>query len=288
MVASLYRPGYADSTFMQQKIKNQIIGLTLTVLTCLGLIAALWLEIHLLNRFGDAGISLIVHPADVLVGMTIYLKTSIDFAIFIGRLMDKNQGLKGRIGIEIGTSLGNAAGTMAILLLWVFFRRIDWLLAIMIVLAALVLLRLAQDGLEHADTKNKSLKKFITAFDTVLSKVNNVIDPFLSKIVPSNRLAIKTKRTLLGLLTMSFTIPFILGLDDFAGYVPLFKVVNIFGFSIGVFVGHMLLVMFLFLSPEKTTKLVKNAVISVIGSIAFVILSGWGLYEAFKLLFLHH
>ena len=40
-----------------------------------------------------------------------------------------------------------------------------------------------------------------------------------------------------------------LGLDDFAGYVPLFNVVNVFGFAIGVFSGHMVLNAFLYVSP---------------------------------------
>jgi hypothetical protein len=87
---------------------------------------------------------------------------------------------------------------------------------------------------------------------------------------------------------VSFTVPFILGLDDFAGYVPLFNVVNVFGFAIGVFLGHMVLNIFLYLSPKRTIQAVKNPIISLVGSIAFVLLAGWGLFEAYKLLFLHH
>lgn len=277
---------------MKRKLRDQIIALVITVLTCGVLIATIWLEIKLLNNFTDEKIKLHVRIPDVLIGLTIYLKTSIDFAIFIGRLMDKNPGLKNRIGIEIGTSVGNAVGTMAILLVWTFFKSVNWLLAIMILLAALVLLRLAQDSLEHVDIKDSNypsyFKKFVSGFENILMKVNNVIDPFLSKIVPTGNLNPSARNSFFALLAMSFTVPFILGLDDFAGYVPLFNVVNVFGFSIGVFVGHMLLVIFLYLSPTKTTKLVKNAVISVIGSIAFILLAGWGILEAFKLLFLHH
>jgi cadmium resistance protein CadD (predicted permease) len=73
---------------------------------------------------------------DVLVGITIYLKTSIDFAIFIGRLMQKYQGWKNRIMIEIGTALGNITGTLVILVLWDIFREVKFLMAIMIVIAA--------------------------------------------------------------------------------------------------------------------------------------------------------
>jgi hypothetical protein len=90
-----------------------------------------------------------------------------------------------------------------------------------------------------------------------------------------------------GLFIASFTIPFILGLDDFAGYVPLFSIVNVFGFSIGVFLGHMILNMALFIAPAKTIKAVKNPIISLAGSVVFVGLGLWGLFEVAKLLFLH-
>lgn len=82
--------------------------------------------------------------------------------------------------------------------------------------------------------------------------------------------------------------PFILGLDDFAGYVLLFNIVNVFGFGIGVFLGHMVLNIFLCISPKRTIQAVKNPLIAFIGSVAFIILACWGFYEAFKLLFLHH
>lgn len=245
----------------------------------------------MLNKVTSEKILLHVRLGDVLVGLTIYLKTAIDFAIFIGRLMDKNPGLKGRIGIEIGTALGNAVGTFAILLIWTFFKEVNWLLAIMIIIAALVLVRLAQDSLDHVNTKNpnypKWFSKLTTIFDNFLRLANRMFEPILSKVLPSHSLKVEAKNTFLSLLVMSFTVPFILGLDDFAGYVPLFNIVNVFGFAIGVFVGHMILNIFLYISPSRTIKAVKNPIIALFGSIAFVLLAVWGFVEAYKLLFLH-
>lgn len=86
---------------------------------------------------------------------------------------------------------------------------------------------------------------------------------------------------------MSLTVPFILGLDDFAGYVPLFNIVNVFGFGIGVMLGHMILNIFLYISPKRTIRAVKNPIVSFVGSIAFIFLAVWGFIEAYKLLFLH-
>lgn len=276
----------------KNKIRNQLIALVLTVVTCVALVGLYWLVIVGINAFSSDDISLRIRFADVAIGLTIYLKTSIDFAIFIGRLMEKNRGLKGRIGIEIGTALGNAAGTMAILVIWSLFKEVSWLLAIMILLAALVLIRLAEDGLEHINAKNPRYPKWFSVFvifvEKTIMQINKRTSPLLGLIIPSNTLSVSTKRTFLALMSMSFTVPFLLGLDDFAGYVPLFNVVNVFGFGIGVFVGHMLLNVLLYISPEKTISVVKNALISFFGSLAFMALAVWGLIEAVKLIFGHH
>ena len=74
------------STFL----KDQLIPIGLTIIICSLLIAGLWLEINLINQILHTNISLKVRGVDVLVGLTIYLKTSIDFAIYIGNLMEKN------------------------------------------------------------------------------------------------------------------------------------------------------------------------------------------------------
>ncbi len=273
-------------------LRDQSIALTLTGLTCLGLIGLLWIEVHLLNRFTDEKISYSLRLQDVIVGLTIYLKTAIDFAIFIGRLMDANRGLKGRIGIEIGTALGNGLGTFAILALWAFFKEVNWLLAIMVIIAGFVLFRLAEDGLEHVDHEDTKyptwFRAFVRTFEKAITSINRITEPVLSRIVPSHSLKASTAASFAGLLSISFSVPFILGLDDFAGYVPLFNIVNVYGFAIGVFVGHMVLNIFLYLSPKRTIQAVKNPIISLFGSVAFVVLGIWGLIEAYKLLFLHH
>jgi hypothetical protein len=271
-----------------QYFREQSIALGLTVVTFVVLVGALWLEVNILNHRISDKISLTINPADVLIGATVYLKTAIDFVIFIAQLMSKNPGLKGRIGIEIGTALGNGIGTMLILLIWAFFKEVPWLLAVMIVVAALVLLRLAQDTLVHARNGRPRFERFINRFESGLASINKVTDPILSRIVPSQSMRIEHKRTFFALLAMAFTVPFVLGLDDFAGYVPLFSIVNVFGFSVGALMAHMFLNISLYLAPGRTIKAVKNPVLSLVGSLAFVGLAAWGLIEAFGLLFLNH
>lgn len=89
---------------------------------------------------------------------------------------------------------------------------------------------------------------------------------------------------MLGIFVLAVSIPFILGLDDFAGYIPLFSIVNVFGLATGVFIGHMLLNIALFSSPKITIQIVKNPILSFLGSLAFVDLALLGLVEAVKLL----
>lgn len=286
---------------MVEKIKKQYsqffpVAFALIVFGAISLLFLLWISI--INLLPGEKIILEIRWEDVVVGLTIYLKTSVDFALVIALLMKNFPGLKNRLAIETGTALGNALGTSVILVIWYLFKEVAWLLGGMVILASLVLLKLAQTSLEHLDeveeiessilkpeTKMDKIIQFLAKFlNNFLAPINKFLSPFLSKLVPE--LSFKTNQNLSfwGLLVTSFTVPFILGLDDFAGYVPLFNIVNVFGFGIGVFLGHCILNVFLFLNPSKTIEIVKNPVIAVIGSVVFIGLSFWGLYEAFHVL----
>jgi len=269
---------------------NQVVPLGLTNIVFVFGVFILWLGILILNKFiitREIIVPVLRWP-DIVIGLIIYLKTAIDFAIFIGRLMSKYPGWKNRIVIEVGTALGNITGTLAILLIWDLFREVRPLMALMIVIASLVLLRLAEEGLEHVRDKagnyKISLSGIVQTLDKILHTFNSLTGPVLNRIVPSIGIEDNKARGFSGLFFLGFTIPFILGLDDFAGYIPLFNVVNVFGFGTGVFLGHMLLNTALFISPKTTIKAVKNPIISFLGSIAFIGLAFWGLFEALKLL----
>lgn len=265
---------------------DKIVPLLLTFAVFAFFVSLLYVEIRFLNLFVISREPIVVRVllTDILIGMTIYLKTSIDFAIFIGRLMSRYPGWKNRVMIEIGTAAGNALGTFAILVVWDVFREVKFLMAAMIVVAALVLIRMAEDGLEHAVRGDKSYPLnffgWVEKFEKVIHLINKAVAPVLSRLIPNLSVSEKKRITYKGLFILSFTVPFILGLDDFAGYIPLFNVVNVFGFATGVFLGHMILNIFLFLSPAATIKIVKNPIISLVGSIAFVGLAIWGIVEA--------
>ena len=121
-----------------------------------------------------------------------------------------------------------------------------------------------------------------------LTKLNTLFNPILKYIVPQMHTDTKANLPFWRLIGFAFVVPFILGLDDFAGYVPLFDVVNVFGFATGVFAGHMVLNILLYISPRHTIEVIRNAYISFAGSIAFIGLAVWGLIEVVKLLMHAH
>lgn len=268
----------------------QLIPLGLTGVVMAALLALLHGAITIFNLIPSSEkILLEIRWVDVAIGGTIYLKTSIDFAIFIGRLMAANPGWRNRIAIEIGTAAGNAFGTILVIGLWVLLKDIDLLLALMVFIASLVLFELAHGSLEHfANWQGQGGVKKILFYlmHGILDPIKRIIDPLLRRVMPDLGKAMKGQTVLpwWPLLVFAMSVPFVLGLDDFAGYVPLFNVVNVYGFAIGVIGAHTILNIALFLSPTKTIDIVKNEVVSFLGALAFIGLGVYGLVEAGKII----
>jgi hypothetical protein len=271
---------------------QQVLPLSLTGVVFLVLAGLFYIVIYFLNLLpGTDEILLKIRWYDVLIGGTIYLKTSVDFAIFMGRLMTSNPGWKNRIAIEIGSAFGNGIGTIAVLIVWTFFKEVEWLLALLVLIASLVLFELAYASLEHFanwEGGGKIKRNLYWLMDNGLEMAIKFTQPVTRKILPDLGEKLKGSQSLpwKRLLFFSFSVPFILGLDDFAGYVPLFDIVNVYGFSIGVIGGHMLLNIAIFINPSATVKIVRNEWVSFLGALAFIGLGVWGLVEVVKI-FLH-
>jgi hypothetical protein len=273
---------------MKKFIIRQIIPITLTIITFLGLATLLYGLLLILDSL-HLSIPLVLdfRKREVLLGIVIYLKTAIDFAIFIGNLMHTNPGWKKRIAIEFGTAVGNAAGTFLILIVWTLFKELPLLMVVMIFIASVVLLRMAEESLEEFLKQRKSFIKIrmpVSMLQEQLNLFNKIFRPILRFFVPHLNLTKTKKLSFINLVVFSFTIPFILGLDDFAGYIPLFTIVNVFGFSLGVLLGHMLLTIGLFSFPKITVAVVKHPFVLVIGGVAFLGLGLYGFYESFQIL----
>lgn len=268
---------------------EQVIPIVLATVVFGTLAMALFFVIRLLNLVPTGNpISLDWRWRDVIVGATIYFKTSVDFAILIGYLMRANPGRKNRIAIELGTALGNGVGTILILCFWVIFKQLHFLLGLMILLSALVLFEMAQSGLEHFSSwgvKFGIKRKLYNFLKNILDFILGFTKPLTSKILPNFSKTLSGERSLkwTALLMFALTTPFILGLDDFAGYVPLFSIVNVFGFALGVMAAHMVLNIGLFANPDATIKFFKNQWISFAGTIAFMALATWAIIEAVRI-----
>lgn len=264
---------------------KQLTPIILTIVTFLGLCFLLFGFISLLN-FLPLGDKIVprLFLSDILVGLTIYLKTSVDFAIFIGKLMSKNPGWQKRIAIETGTALGNGIGTFFVLFIWTFFKEVPILMVIMIFTASLVLFKMAEEGLEELKISNFRFNDVLSYLLKILRPINLIFGPIVKFIIPNSKSSNGSQKTFFSLLLFSFTVPLILGLDDFAGYIPLFNIINVFGFAVGVFLGHMILNLALFASPQITINFVKKPFIIFFGSIAFVGIAFWGLWEIIQLL----
>ena len=269
---------------LKRLLIEQAIPIFLTFLTFLCLSTLLYGLLLILSSFKtNQPIILDFRRREVLFGIIIYLKTAIDFAIFTGNLMKTNPGWKKRIAIELGTAVGNGFGTFLILIVWTIFRNIPILMLVMIFLASIVLLRMAQESLEEFLKQRDSfikLKMPVSLLQDQLNIVNKIFRPILGFFVPNLNLTKTKKLSFLNLVIFSFTIPFVLGLDDFAGYIPLFTLINVFGFSIGILLGHMLLTIGLFAFPKKTVEVVKHPFVLVLGGLAFIGLGLYGFYES--------
>lgn len=273
---------------MRKAFIQQLVPILLTFLTFLVLSTLLYGLLLLLNSiFVQNQIILDFRKRDILIGIAVYLKTAIDFAIFIGNLMKTNPGWKKRIAIELGTAIGNAAGTFLILSIWVIFKQVPLLMALMVFVASVILFRMAQESFEEFLKQKESFIKMrrpAYLLQSQLNFVNQAFRPVLRFFVPN--LSLKAKKlSFLNLVIFSFTIPFILGLDDFAGYISLFSVINVFGFALGVLVGHMLLNIGLFAVPKKTVEIVTHPFVLIGGGFAFIALGAWGFIEVIRIIF---
>lgn len=273
---------------MSKKLIEKIIPGILALLTFLILSTLLyWALLFLDSLHLNYPVILDFRKREVIFGILIYLKTAIDFAIFMGNLMHTNPGWRKRIAIAFGTSIGNAFGTFLILIVWTLFKEIPALMTAGVFISSVILLKLAEENFEIFLKQKKSFIKIrmpVNLLQNQLDFVNNQFRPVLKFLVPDLNLTGTKKLSFINLIVFSFTIPFILGINDFAGYIPLFEYVNVFGFTLGVMLGHMLLTIGLFLLPKKTVGIVKHPVVLIGGGLAFLAIGIFGFFEAFKIL----
>jgi hypothetical protein len=275
---------------MKKIFIQKIIPVFLAVFTFLVLATTLYGILLLLTSLPlNYPIILDFRRREPLIGIAIYLKTAIDFAILMGNLMHTNPGWKKRVAIGLGTALGNAFGTFAMLTVWTLAKEFRILIVLFVFVSSVILLRLAEESLEEFLKQKKSfikidIRKPVSLLQEQLDFINKLFRPILRFFVTDLNLKKTQKLSFANLVIFSFTIPFILGFNDFSAYIPLFAYINVFGFTLGILLGHLLLTIGLFVFPKKTVVFVKHPLVLISGGLTFIAIALFGFYQAVQIL----
>lgn len=221
--------------------------------------------LHCLNTLGFIHLSTSIVGAQVVLGVIIYLKTAVDYALFVGSLMENNSGTPKRIAMNAGTSIGCFLGVTAIAVLWSFFQEVHWLMVVLLVIASMILFKLGDNSQQHFASLPASLRQPLQWFFALTRPVVEKITFFM----PESELSTGTASTV-RLFILSMIIPFALGADDLAGYMVLLTTYNIFSLLIGIYLGDALIDAALFANQEVTVRLVKNRWVSYFGAVFFI------------------
>lgn len=228
-------------------------------------VGATFVLLHTLNIVLPVQLTVTLLWGQVLLGVFIYLKTSVDYALFVGALMENNGGVKKRIAMNAGTSIGCFIGVTAIAVLWSFFQEIHWLMAILLVIAAMILFKLGDGSQQHFDSLPAVIRFPLRVFFDVTRPVVRLCTFFMpDSELQANSLGVRK------LFILSMVIPFALGADDLAGYMVLLTTVNIFSLLVGIYFGDALIDAALFANQELTVKIVKNRWVSYFGAVVFI------------------
>lgn len=246
-------------------MKKQLIPISLS----LGLFALFSASTYgillILNCFMSEPLALTLTIGQFLLGIFIYLKTSVDYALFVGGLMEQNPGIRNRIAMNIGTQIGCFIGVTAIVVIWSFFREIRWLMAILLVIAGMILIGLGDGSQEHFETLPGWAKRPLEGFFNLTRPLVQIFTFFMPESDMSPQ-AMKWGK----LFLVSGIIPFALGADDLAGYMVLLTATNVFSLLLGIYFGDAIIDIALFAKPEWTVAVVKNRWVAYLGALFFI------------------
>ena len=261
--------------------ENQIVPIVVSLGGAIVFVGLTFLTILLLNSVDGINnkINLEISFIQIFLGMFIYLKTAVDYAIFVGMMMEKNAGMYKRIAMNAGTSVGCYIGVSLILVLWYFFKEINWLMFILLIISGAVLLSLGDASQEHFGKINKMLKRPIELFFNFVRPVVKALTFFM----PEGNFKPKKMRVW-QLFLFSGLLPFLLGADDLAGYMALMNPINVFSLLIGIYFADAIIDILLFCNRNLTIKIVKNKWIIYIGTIFFIVLAFISFYGAIKII----
>jgi len=238
---------------------------------------------HLINPFSSEKIAIQLHPIDVFVGFFLYFVTAVDYALIVGRMQIANPGGKARFVMNVCTCVGCFAGVSLVLFLWGFAKEIDWFIIVLLIFAGSVMIKLAYESLDYfAEAKSiwKPLRQVTVGGVTFLHNLTQGLTFWIPELGSPK----VQKMSLLKLASWSFLLPFIIGLDDFVGYMGAMTIFNVFSLLIGIFFADVFIDVLIFTSPQITKRIVESAVLSFLASFAFLYLMYKSYSEAILLI----
>jgi hypothetical protein len=270
----------------------RLVNQLFPVVVCLSLLAffiwaSMWFITNWINPYSAEQISLRVQPVDAAVGFFLYFVTAVDYALIIGRMQNSNPGLQARFVMNVCTCVGCFVGVSLVLFVWGFAKEVDWLIIALMIFAGSVMVKLAHEGLEYFEDA-KSIPwifRSITAkLVTTLYTLTDSLTFWIPELASPN-----VKRVPIGQLAMwSFLLPFIIGLDDFVGYMGAMTIYNVFSLLVGIYMADILIDILIFISPATTKKVVQSAVLSLVATYAFLYLMYKSYSEAVMLMLHTH
>lgn len=231
----------------------------------------------LINPFSAEPILFQFHLTDFLVGFFLYFVTAIDYALIVGRMQVNNPSISARVIMNIFTCLGCFFGVSLVLFLWGFAKEIDWLIIALLIFAGSVMVKLSFEGLDYFRNDEHiwtPLRLLVVNSVTFL----HTFTQGLTFWIPELGRPSVARTSLRELAKWSFVLPFIIGLDDFVGYMGAMTIYNVFSLLFGIYLADVLIDIMIFASPKTTKKLVENPVFSFFASLAFIYL----MYKSFS------
>ncbi|MEI7578463.1 MAG: hypothetical protein WCJ58_00310 [bacterium] len=266
----------------------RLINQIFPVITCLILfIVFMFFSIifikFLMNPFASDPIELKLHFSSMAVGFFLYFVTAVDYALIVGRMQAANPGIKARFAMNVFTCIGCFIGVTVVLFLWGFAKEVSWLILPLLIFAGSVMIKLAYEGRGYFE-KSKSVPFFIRIPLARLLKIFFYFSKPLTFWIPELGSPNVQKMRIRNLAKWAFLLPFIIGLDDFVGYMGAMTIYNVFSLLFGIYLADIVIDLLIFISPKFTKKVVQSALLSLLAAFAFLYLAYKSYSESYHLL----
>jgi len=152
-----------------------------------------------------------------------------------------------------------------------------------LIFAGAVMIKLAHEGQEYYE----DAKQIPAAFRNITIKTLTFfysVTRFATFWIPELSGPKVKKMNVIHLAKWSFILPFIIGLDDFIGYMGAMTIYNVFSLLFGIYLADIVIDIIIFVSPSFTKKLVESPSLSFVATYAFIYLAYKSFSESYILL----